>query len=177
MLPTITLEITVTTKQVTDGNLDAGDFVLDAMGERWAGELCQDDYSSPSYFSSEAQDSLRWRYYRCQTAGQNTLLYNSKNQIADASPGTTRLASRGKEGASWMADLTNAYNGTSVVRGLWTSVLGGGTWQVLIQDEIKSAEKASQWRMHTNASITYSQSGKRARKSLTSRSISVAEVC
>ncbi|KAK3372915.1 hypothetical protein B0T24DRAFT_649069 [Lasiosphaeria ovina] len=162
--PSSGLFVAVKAGRMVDGNLDAGDFVLDAMGERWAGELCQDDYSAPLYFSSEAQDSPRWRYYRCRTAGQNTLLYNGQNQIADAPLETTRFGSRGKEGgASWMADLTNAYNGTSITRGLRTSVLGSGaSWQVLIQDEIKSTERPSQWRMHTNASIAYSQSGKRA---------------
>jgi len=42
-----------------DGNLDTGNFVLNAIGERWAGELCQDDYLAPLYFSSKAQDSTR----------------------------------------------------------------------------------------------------------------------
>lgn len=36
----------------THGDLDAGDFVLDAMGERWFGELGNGDYLAAGYVSS-----------------------------------------------------------------------------------------------------------------------------
>lgn len=71
------------------GNLDAGTFVLEALGERWAGELCHNDYLAPGYFGSEAQDSERWTYYRCMTEGQNTLSFNGQNQLVGHAPPTT----------------------------------------------------------------------------------------
>ena len=43
------------------GNLDAGSFVLDALGVRWAHDLGGDDYALPGYFGSQ-----RWTYYRLQ---------------------------------------------------------------------------------------------------------------
>ncbi|KAK0702152.1 hypothetical protein B0H67DRAFT_676190 [Lasiosphaeris hirsuta] len=64
------------TGHATHGNLDAGDFVLNVLGERWAEELCQDDYSVPGYFSSEGQQR------------QNTILHGGRNEIADAVPNT-----------------------------------------------------------------------------------------
>ena len=138
------------------------------MGERWAGELCQENYNAPEYFSSEKQDSVRWSYYRCRTEGQNTIVYGGGNQVADAVPhtrfGTTSTGHRTPEfdgGPFWVADLTNAYNGTAVRRGV---KLVGGRKQVVLQDEIRGADKPSQWRMHTNATVAYSQNGKRARE-------------
>jgi hypothetical protein len=155
-----------------DGNLDAGDFVLDALGERWAGELCQDDYLADGYFSGEAQASKRWQYYRCSTSGQNTLLYNAANQIAGAVPkvrfNSTRIAQGQDTGqvndggtAFWVADLTAVYGGVGVQRGLR---LLSHRKQVLIQDEISEAKFSMQWRMHTNASIAYTNQGRRASK-------------
>lgn len=35
--------------------------------------------------------------------------------------------------------------------------------QVLIQDELTSTQSGSQWRMHTNASVTYSDNRRTAR--------------
>jgi hypothetical protein len=155
-----------------DGNIDAGDFVLDALGERWAGELCQNNYLSPKYFSSEGQDSDRWLYYRCRTEGQNTILYNSSNQMVDATPTITFATTNDVQtsldypdnstsSAYWIADLTNTYGGIDIKRGL--RILDQRT-QVLIQDEITNATAKSQWRMHTKASVALSSGNRVARK-------------
>jgi hypothetical protein len=136
---------------------------------RWAGELCQDDYSAPGYFSSEDQDSLRWTYYRCRTEGQNTIVYDGRNQMANATARTRFESSRADDqtleslddGAFWIANLTEAYNGSHIRRGLR---LLRGRKRLLLQDEILEAERGSQWRMHTNASIVYSNNGRLARK-------------
>ncbi|KAK2036171.1 hypothetical protein LZ31DRAFT_571535 [Colletotrichum somersetense] len=150
------------------GNLDAVDFVFDAMGERWAGELCQDDYLAEGYFSSEAQDSKRWDYYRCRTEGQNTMVLNNENQIADAEPWTlfetteTLVAPHHLESTTyWVADVTSAYNGTSVQGGLR---MLNERKKILIQDEIGTTPFSCLWRMHTNASISYAKDQRTARK-------------
>jgi hypothetical protein len=127
------------------------------MGERWAIELCQDDYLATGYFSGEDQDSERWLYYRCRTEGQNTISYDGMNQIVDSAPIIKYQSNNGVYSTSfWIADLTAAYSGLSIKRGL--RLLGGRT-MVVIQDEISSAASESQWRMHTKASIQYSESG------------------
>lgn len=87
----------------THGDLDAGDFVLDAMGQRWAGELGSGDYLSTGYFSSEAQDSQRWLYYRKRTEGQNTVLVNATNQDVSALPTCQYGSSGTAQGASPVA--------------------------------------------------------------------------
>ncbi|KAG7098244.1 hypothetical protein E1B28_000208 [Marasmius oreades] len=150
-------------------DLDAGDFVIDALGTRWAGELGSGDYLAPDYFVGANQDSARWQYYRKMTEGQNTILVNKKNQLvtgtttvikhesggAKQSGGTTVYSPpNGQEGAAyWIADLTGAYDSadaSSVHRGV--RVLNGRK-QVLIQDEVATTT-GFQWRMHTNATVS-----------------------
>lgn len=155
------------------GNLDAGDFVLDALGERWAGELCQDDYLSEGYFSGEQASSPRWAYYRCRTEGQNTITVGGANQVPDAAPASIRFNTtegttkdepsprhNDSSTAFWIADLSPAYRG-HLQRGV--RFLEGRT-RVLLQDEIGSTSVESQWRMHTNATIEYESGGRIARR-------------
>lgn len=111
----------------THNDLDAGDFVIDALGTRWAGELGSGDYLSTGYFSSDDQDSQRWLYYRKRTEGQNTILVGQENQDVTAAP-VTQFESTGEaQGSStvydvpkgsaayFIADLTSAYFNTFVL--------------------------------------------------------------
>ncbi|KAH8119950.1 hypothetical protein DFH11DRAFT_1721846 [Phellopilus nigrolimitatus] len=149
----------------THNDLDCGDFVIDALGTRWAGELGSGDYLSTGYFSSDDQDSQRWLYYRKRTEGQNTIMVGQANQNVSARPTVKSGSSGTQQGSStvfdvpdgstayWIADLTTAYfNVTSFSRGVR---LINNRKQVLIQDEI-TASQAIQWRMHTNASVSIS---------------------
>ena len=63
------------------GNLDAGSFVLDALGTRWAVDLGGDDYALPGYFGSQ-----RWTYYRLRAEGHNTLVINPGMAVAGWGP-------------------------------------------------------------------------------------------
>lgn len=147
-----------------DGNLDAGDFVLEALGEQWAVELCHEDYDSPGYFSSEAMDSQRWEYHRCGSKGQNVLFYNNSNQLVTASP-TIEFENGENDIASyWIADLSSAYQGVSRVR-RGVRLLNRRS-AALLQDEIVGAGAGSQWRMHTTAKVTLSEDKKTAGMSL-----------
>ncbi len=60
------------------GNLDAGTFVLDALGKRWFHDLGGDNYALAGYFSDtpNASGTDRWDYYRMRAEGQNTLCIN-----------------------------------------------------------------------------------------------------
>ena len=106
----------------THNDLDAGDFVLDAMDTRWAGELGSGDYNSFDYFTSDAQDAVRWLYYRKRTEGQNTIVVGEANQLVTASPkinngtsgttqstGTTVFNVSDGSNSYFIADLTSAY--------------------------------------------------------------------
>ncbi|KAJ7066603.1 chondroitin AC/alginate lyase [Mycena amicta] len=149
----------------THNDLDVGDWVLDAMGTRWVGELGDGDYLSPDYFSNDTQGSARWMYYRKMTEGQNTILIGETNQDVAAAPTMISGTSNTTQGSStvftpstdstayFVTDMTSAYfNVTSVKRGLR---LLNGRKQVLLQDEI-TAGASVMWRMHTNATVTTS---------------------
>ncbi|GAA6035855.1 hypothetical protein JCM8097_005739 [Rhodosporidiobolus ruineniae] len=154
----------------THGDLDAGDFVLDAMGQRWAGEYGSGDYLSNGYFSSEAQDSARWLYYRKRTEGQNTLLIGGVNQNVDGKPTTTFTSTNESQDALdytapnastcfFTADLTTMYNDTTnAVRAI--RFLNGRN-QVLLRDEVTTTASI-QWRMQTNATVTMSNNNQTA---------------
>jgi hypothetical protein len=89
----------------THNDLDCGDFVIDALGNRWFGELGDGDYLSEGYFSSDAQDSERWLYYRKRTEGQNTILVDAGNQNVLAAP-TVNFDSAGTtQGSSTVFDV------------------------------------------------------------------------
>ncbi|KAF8973560.1 chondroitin AC/alginate lyase [Flammula alnicola] len=152
----------------THNDLDVGDFVLDALGTRWAGELGSGDYRAPDYFTSDAQDAVRWEYYRKMTEGQNTILVNKTNQNVLAAPTVQHNSSGTTQGAStvinipsdstayWTSDISSAYfSATSVKRG---ARLLNARRQVLVQDEI-TASQGVQWRMHTNATVSIDQGG------------------
>lgn len=106
----------------THNDLDVGDFVLDALGTRWAGELGSGDYTSINYFSNDTQSSDRWLYYRKSTPGQNTITLEEKNQNVSAAPtvinygssqtaqgSSTVLTVSSDSTAFWIADMTSAY--------------------------------------------------------------------
>ncbi|MCH5378185.1 MAG: PA14 domain-containing protein, partial [Planctomycetes bacterium] len=122
------------------GHLDAGSFVLDALGQRWIHDLGGDDYALPGYFGSQ-----RWDYYRMRAEGHNTLVINptaSRDQILNALPPVLRQESNA-DGSLAVADLTSAYSGvTRVWRGLQLSRADGS---LLVQDEIEASTPAEVW--------------------------------
>ncbi|KAH9836964.1 chondroitin AC/alginate lyase [Rhodofomes roseus] len=153
----------------THNDLDCGDFVLDALGTRWAGELGDENYLVTGYFSNDEQDSQRWLYYRKRTEGQNAILVGGANQLVTAQPtitngtdgikqtgGTTVFDVPDGSTAFFTADLASAYaNVTSYQRGIRTL---NSRKQVLLQDDI-TASAGIQWRMHTNATVTKNSNG------------------
>ncbi|GAA6007587.1 hypothetical protein JCM10207_006395 [Rhodosporidiobolus poonsookiae] len=154
----------------THGDLDAGDFVLDAMGQRWAGEYGSGDYLSNGYFSSEDQDSARWLYYRKRTEGQNTLLIGGINQNVDGTPttqfGTTNetqdalvYSAPNASTCYFTADLTPMYNDTTSAKRAIRFI--NGRRQVLLRDEVTTTATI-QWRMQTNATISLSDNDRTA---------------
>ena len=103
-------------------DLDDGDFVLDAMGTRFIGELGSGDYLSTDYFVGDNQNDDRWLYYRKRTEGQNCILVNKQNQLVTAAPTAKGETDKTAQGSStvfevpsgstayWVTDITSAYN-------------------------------------------------------------------
>jgi len=165
----ITLKAGALQGHQTHGDLDAGDFVLDAMGQRFIGEHGSDNYLNPNYFSNETQASARWTLYRKMTEGQNVIAINGQNQnvsavptiISQGSSNTTQGASTifsvpSDSSAFVVVDLTTAYD-ANVKRGIRFLP---GRRQVLLQDELVGITDASQWRVQTNATISIDSTGR-----------------
>lgn len=140
------------------GNLDAGSFVLEALGQRWAIDLGADDYNLPDYFGR-----LRWTYYRMRAEGHNTLVINP-SQEPDQTPGAiTRIVrfSDAEERGFAIADITSAYQPSA--KRVWRGIRLIADKAVLIQDEVELKEPGRlYWFLHTRAGAELSADGKEA---------------
>lgn len=134
-------------------HMDAGSFVLDADGVRWASDLgAQNYYSIESKgwaLFNRAQDSDRWRVYRLNNFSHNTLTLGGQlhNVTGDA-----RITAFTTNSAT--VDLSQIFAGQagSVVRQF--SVSDQRT--VVVRDEITAAKPGLdvRWQMLTHARIS-----------------------
>jgi len=130
------------------GNLDAGTFVLDALGKRWFHDLGADNYALPGYFSDTPSSGTdRWDYYRMRPEGQNTLTINPSSGPDMTLYAVARLIAYQSEpsgsGSFAIHDLTPVYTGmTRVWRGCR---LLGARNQMLLQDEILASSGKTVW--------------------------------
>ena len=144
--------------------LDAGTFVLDALGERWAVDLGKDDYNLPGYFDF---DGRRWDFYRNRAEGQNALVLAPAPGQDPAGPDLTLgriaplVASASRPGeAHAVFDLTPVYapRAARVRRGVR---LFDGRSRVLVQDEVEGGAGGA-WQMHTRAEVEVAADGRSA---------------
>ena len=131
------------------GNLDAGTFVLDALGKRWFHDLGGDNYALTNYFNDtpNASGVDRWDYYRMRPEGQNTLAINPDGTagmvLGAVAPLIAYQSELGGSGSFSIHDLTPVYTGISKV---WRGVrLMGARDEVLVQDEIQAATGKTVW--------------------------------
>ncbi len=152
------------------GNLDAGTFVLDALGTRWFHDLGGDNYALPNYFIEPSNPSGidRWDYYRMRPEGQNTLTIdpsaNADMNLHAVAPLLAYQSEPGGSGSFAIHDLTPVYTGvTRVWRG---ARLLGARDEVLIQDEIQAATGKTVWWFahysHPSTAVTIDPDGSSA---------------
>ncbi|PYI52599.1 tandem-95 repeat protein [Paenibacillus flagellatus] len=144
-------------------DLDAGTFVFDALGVRWAMDSGNEDYSLPGFWDYKYQ---RWTYYRKKTEGHNTIVVNPvQNPVVQQDPlGTAvRIAQQSKpRGAFSVLDMTNVYrnDAVSMKRGM---MLADDRTKLLVQDEMKLKQPSElYWFMHTKASVEIVEGGRAA---------------
>lgn len=129
---------------------DAGTFVVDGARHRWVLDLGSDDYDLPGYFEhgTDGRRGRRWRYYRSQGVGHNTLSIGGCSQIPNTP--ATIVGSCVEGDAKWaVLDLSAAYGAPqgSIRRG--AALIGR---QVVIQDEIDPSVCGEVvWTLHTAA--------------------------
>jgi hypothetical protein len=145
-------------------HMDAGSFVIDADGLRWAMDLGREDYHKIETLGgklwSRAQDGDRWKLFRYGNYSHNTLTVNGQYQRVDGSALITRY-SEDSEFPHAVIDMTTIYQGQlkKAVRG--ASLLPSG--QILIQDQLQADDKPAtvRWNMVTPAKVNI-KSGKSA---------------
>jgi hypothetical protein len=126
-------------------HLDAGTFVLEAAGRRWAVDLGPDDYDLPGYFGP-----LRWTYYRLSAASHNTLRVDGAAHPPEARASVVAFQGQGDD--AWaVVDLSACYPAAGRVhRGF--AMLGGRS--VLVQDEVQAGAPCDiLWGMQTRARV------------------------
>ena len=102
------------------GHMDAGSFVLDTKGVRWAVDLGAEGYYGVEKRGmnlwSSAQDSDRWKIFRLSTWGHNVLMLDGCQQNVK---GSAKFVHVRTEPPSEVAiDLSSLYtNATEVLRG------------------------------------------------------------
>nr|WP_255494224.1 heparinase II/III family protein [Hufsiella ginkgonis] len=138
------------------GHMDAGSFVFDAGGVRWASDLGMQSYESleSKGFSSlfdMKQSSQRWTVFRLNNFAHNTLTIDGQlQQVAGKAPVISH-----SEKPSFMnavIDLTSIYQG---VTKLHRGVAIADEKYAVVRDEITTGEKEVilRWSMVTTAKV------------------------
>lgn len=138
-------------------NLDSGTFEIYALGERFIGNFCNEDYHEVVPNGFWDYDYQRWTYYKKNAQGQNTLVFNpEKNPVLQQDPKENAPIIAFESNASGgysVVDLTNVYKADvlSAYRGL--KVFNNRT-AILLQDEFDLREESVvYWSAHTEARI------------------------
>ena len=168
------------------GHMDAGTFVLEADGVRWAEDLDKQDYHSVESKGINmwnfAQDGARWTVFRINNYSHNTLTINGRLHRVKGRAGIIHF-SGDAEDSHTVVDLTEIFSGQAdkVVRGF--KMLPDR--QVLIQDELSGLKPDDlvQWTFVTRAEVSVDgchallkQEGKTLRITLASPDNGVFEV-
>jgi hypothetical protein len=124
------------------GHLDAGSFILEALGRRWSADLGPNTYSDPGYFTFPT----RWNYLRATNKGHNTLTIDDTLQTVGAV--TPLRLYKDNHNEKITAYLDNAYSdrATKVTREL----IARSTGEFIVRDQITLRNTASvvTWRMN-----------------------------
>ena len=137
---------------VGHGHLDAGSFIIDWGGIRWASEFPPERrmYDTKGT-GNKKQESIRWDFFRTNNFGHNTLTINEKLQRVVGKSPITKTGSG--ESPFAITDLSLAYatESSGVKRGIKLI----NREKVLIQDEISGVKKGKliRWNMITEAQI------------------------
>lgn len=146
------------------GHMDAGSFVFESDGIRWARDLGMQDYDSLESKGVKLWDSKqegdRWKVFRLGPFSHNTLTINGQLHNADGDARITRFGAVATAGA--VVDLSPVFVGqaTRVTRGF----LFRAGKDVTIRDEVEGLEAGDTVRfaLMTGAQIAISDDGKMA---------------
>jgi hypothetical protein len=137
-------------------HLDAGSFVMEADGVRWAIDFGPQDYNSLESKGLSiwtlTQNSQRWSVFRYNNMAHGTLTFNNELQRVD---GKADITSYSKEPLFMNAiiDLSSTYKGSVAKANRGIAIVNKE--YVVVRDEIQSLSKETtvRWTMLTAANV------------------------
>ena len=147
---------------VSHGHMDAGSFILDALGERWAIDPGKQDYnaleSKGMDIWSFKQNADRWKVLRNNNLSHNTLTFNGQLQYVQGQSTIVSVVNKANlRGA--VADLSGVYPYAAL--GIRRGVALSGRDVAIVRDEISTRsgpEASMQWTMLTPATVNLTAS-------------------
>ena len=137
---------------LSHAHMDAGTFVMDALGVRWADDLGSQDYNSLESKGvdlwNRAPASDRWKVFRIGAASHNVLTVDGRPQVVGGSA-TFTVTKAGRT----VADLGETYAGQLAAARRGVALQSDGT--VRVQDEFTTLEAPAEvrWAMVTRAAV------------------------
>jgi hypothetical protein len=148
---------------ITHGHMDAGSFVMEADGVRWAMDLGYQDYNSLESKNidlwEDRQGGQRWQVFRYINQVHNTLTVNDQEQRVKGSATLTGCKDDGNfTGAR--VDLSSLYEGPLARAERGVAICEGR--YVVVRDEIKAGDSAAtvRWSMLTPALVHITGAGR-----------------
>jgi hypothetical protein len=142
---------------VNHGHMDAGSFIIDAGGERWAMDFGMQDYNSLETAGVNlwgmAQNSQRWEVYRYNNFVHNTLTVNNKLQkvngysmVTSFSDNPIMINATTDITSLYGDDLKKAERGIAIIDNKY----------VMVRDEIETggSDAGVRWNMLTSANVS-----------------------
>jgi hypothetical protein len=144
------------TASASHGHMDAGSFVFEAGGVRWARDLGMQNYNSLEskgvQLWNAAQDGERWKVFRLNNFSHNTLTINDELHRVNGHAEITHF-SGAAESSSAILDLSQVFTGQAqkVRRGFSFHPASG----VLVRDELEGLKFGDvvRWAMVTSAAV------------------------
>lgn len=141
---------------VNHAHMDAGSFVLDALGERWAMDFGPQDYNSLEQrgiqlFGRE-QDAERWDIFRYNNLVHSTLTIDGQYQRVKGYAKIDAFSSDPQD-MSAVSDLSTIYDGLAVT--VRRGIALRDSKYVVVRDEIKASAKdiTLRWTLLTPAQV------------------------
>jgi hypothetical protein len=142
--------------KVNHGHMDAGTFVMDALGVRWAMDFGMQDYNSLETAGvdlwNSAQNSERWQVFRYNNFVHNTLTINGQlQQVSGSAPIISSSENINMMNA--ISDLTTIYNGQLKSANRGVAIVDKN--YVTVRDEIETLanETVVRWTLLTSATV------------------------
>lgn len=141
---------------VTHGHMDAGSFVMDADGVRWAMDFGFQEYTALELKNinlwADKQDGQRWEIFRYNNFSHNTLTIDNALQRVDGSAPVTGFGDD-PQFTHAVTDITSSYK--TLLSKAERGVAICNRKYVLVKDEIKTLDKETtvRWAMLTPADV------------------------